>query len=95
MNDRERLVRMVGGRTGRKINSIIVRFGKPGREEYDFSEEEVGDFLREGDDTLFLFEARSDERERTLRESKCLVRQADGGFVCRNVGQAGPIYLVD
>ena len=95
-DDRQRLVSMVRGESGRSP-LFRFRFGEDvpsGSESIDGRE--VGKLLGSGspDRLLFLFGCPPEQRDETLRENPCLVRQG-GRFVARNPEQAGPRFLID
>lgn len=87
---------MVRGGSGRSP-LFRFRFGEndpSGSESIDGRE--IGKLLGSDspDGFLFLFGCRPEQRETTLRENPCLVRQG-GRFVARNPEQAGPRFLID
>ena len=96
-NDRQKLVEMVRGERSR-VPLFRFRFGEDdlsGPESIDRTEVEklVGTSTPE-DGFLFLFGCRPEDREETLRENPCLVRQG-GRLVAVNIHREGPRFLID
>lgn len=94
MKDREKLIRMIGGDSGRE-RIIRLRFGEDESPDEIFVDSSEADkLLGDGQEDLFLFGVRPETREAVLRDSPCLVRQADGRFKAVNIGKGGPVYLI-
>ena len=93
-NDRERLVEMVRGKSSRQVRIYGFRFGDDPTPDILVDEEEVDKLTPEGQDNLVLFGCRPEDRERTLRENACLVRQEDGRFVAVNPEREGLRFLI-
>lgn len=97
-NDRERLVSMVRGESGRVP---IYRMRRPEDEPlsnpfYYVEEEELRKFVSLGCGGTYLLDSVSPElREDVLRNSPCLVRQEDGRFVARNPEKEGQVYIIE
>ena len=95
MNDREKLIRMIGGGGSGRVRVIPLRFGDDESPDEIFVDSTEADkLLGEGQEDLFLLGVRPESREEVLRDSPCLVRQADGTFKAVNIGKGGPVYLV-
>ena len=98
-NNRERLVSMVRGESGRVP---IYRMRRPDGEPlsnpfYYVDEDELRKFVSlVGCGETYLFDSVSSElREEVLRDSPCLVRQEDGRFVAKNPEKEGQVYIID
>lgn len=100
-NNRQKLLSMVRGESGR-VPLWRIDFGEnPPREPEFIDEDEVeklfGDDHTEGDRVEYqlLFGCPDEDRERVLRENPCLVRQPDGRFVAVNPEKTGQVYLIE
>lgn len=96
-NNRQRLVSMVRGGTGR-IEILRFKFGNEDSpsERLFVDESEMDKFIHLDPENPFclLMGCRPELREETLRERPCLVRRG-GRFVAVNPEKEGTIYLIE
>lgn len=96
MNNREKLIRMTEGSSG-KVRVISISFDPDTDPTEDIwvDEEEVSKLEEEGQEYLLMFGTRPEYREEVLKKNPCLVRQPDGSYKAHNVGKKGFVYIVD
>lgn len=96
-NNRQRLVSMVRGGTGR-IEILRFKFGNEDSpsERLFVDEDEMRKFVHLDPENPFclLMGCRPEQREETLRERPCLARRG-GRFVAVNPEKEGTIYLIE
>lgn len=90
ISNRERLLSMVKGERNRSL-LYHLSFGEiPVRpvELFESDEEPESEFR-------VVFGTRPELKQEVLRESKCLVRQADGSFKVLNYEKSEPVFIVE
>lgn len=93
MNQRERLLKIVRGDSDR-VRIVPIGTREDLGQVIVVGESEVRKLMREGQENLFLFGTRPENREEVLRENPCLVRQEDGRFVAMNTDREGAVFIV-
>lgn len=93
MNQREKLLRIVRGDSGR-VEIVPISSGEDRGGGFVVDESEVRKLMRDGQENLLMYGTRPETRDEVLRENPCLVRQEDGRFVAMNTDREGAVFLV-